>query len=416
MKKILLSVLVVTTIIVQLTFPSSAKDCPTISETIKVVTVKNSAVTLRTEPKYSNNNQGPAINEGEKLTVILPKPELGPDKENNTHCWYKVRPVNNSTQKEYWISEIAINEFPFDVKDTLSKSQSPASLSDKNQVSENQKKGKEETQDLATPSWLILALAGIGTLSSLGALAFTSLVFFSQQKKISSISDDIYEIKKNIQQLPNQILPKVSSQNSNALESYYKRARARIQGVSDQITEIKELNSLLLSQLPTISIPSTVHSSSTPIHHSICNNDTATSSQIYEPISIVKRELDESIQQFNAFNKDYFKDSRFSPLDLTKASSQGTSKGEDGNFVIQLEEIVDVSQSLFLQILLDGENWLIPNASSPYLGQILNKLEEYPEIFSIKSGTGKLTLIQPAKLKNIGSGLWEITDIGEFER
>ena len=59
---------------------------------------------------------------------------------------------------------------------------------------------------------------------------------------------------------------------------------------------------------------------------------------------------------------------------------------------------------------------MIPNAASPHLRQVFTSLEEYPQIFSIAtSGINKLTLIKPAKLKEVSSGIWEIEEIGKFE-
>jgi hypothetical protein len=129
----------------------------------------------------------------------------------------------------------------------------------------------------------------------------------------------------------------------------------------------------------------------------------------------ISSELQNIVQQFNDQNKAYFSDSRFAPLGLTQESSQG-SVGESSRSRIQLESFNDINKDSYLRIELDGDNWLIPNAASPYLRQIFKSLEEYPQIFSVAtSGINKLTLIKPAKLKEVSSGIWEIAEIGEFE-
>jgi hypothetical protein len=226
----------------------------------------------------------------------------------------------------------------------------------------------------------------------------------------------VQKIKETINQSYNQLLNQISTKNDSKLDSYYKRAKVKFKGISDQIIDLKQSNSSALSQTKSFS-------DSHPVGNDYPSLQINTSSYpenvfpsgINGPVPTFKREIDEIIENFNDQKKDYF-DSRFQPLGLTKSSSQGLV-GEDGNRIIQLESFNDISKDLFLQIMLDGENWLIPNAASSFVGQILNRLEEYPEIFSVvESGKNKLTLIKPAKLKNVGSGLWEIAEIGEFEK
>jgi hypothetical protein len=226
----------------------------------------------------------------------------------------------------------------------------------------------------------------------------------------------VQKIKETIHQNYIQLLNQISIKNDSQLDSYYERAKVKLKRISDQIIDLKQSNSSALSQTKSFSAshpvgndypPTQINTSSYP--------ESVFSSGINGPVPTFKREIDEIIENFNDQKKDYF-DSRFQPLGLTKSSSQGLV-GEDGNRIIQLESFNDISKDLFLQIMLDEENWLIPNAASSFVGQILNRLEEYPEIFSVvESGKNKLTLIKPAKLRNVGSGLWEIAEIGEFQR
>jgi hypothetical protein len=125
--------------------------------------------------------------------------------------------------------------------------------------------------------------------------------------------------------------------------------------------------------------------------------------------------LEQIIENFNNQNNAYFYDSQFVPLGLTQESIRGSVRA-GGYSTIQLTSFNDVHKNSFLKIELEEDNWLIPNVTSPYLRRILRNLEGYPQIFSVAiSGINKLTLIKPAKLKEVSSGLWEIAEKGEFE-
>ena len=228
------------------------------------------------------------------------------------------------------------------------------------------------------------------------------------------------KIREGINKIPNEILNHLSSPINNSLESYYQRTKKKFQTVSSQITEIKELNLSALSKTP-------YSDTSTPVDNNLIVKIPDTSNNYYDNESVIKtpqdydfsppihRQIDQVIENFNNQNKAYFNDSRFAPLGLTQESRQG-SVGAGGYSTIQLESFNDINQDSYLKIELDGDNWLIPNAASPYLRDTLKSLQEYPEIFSIAtSGINKLTLIKPAKLKEVSSGLWEIAEIGEFE-
>ena len=56
-----LIIIIISIILPTFSFPSLAKDCPSISENIKEVTVKNNNATLRTEPKQSSKKGSPIV-------------------------------------------------------------------------------------------------------------------------------------------------------------------------------------------------------------------------------------------------------------------------------------------------------------------------------------------------------------------
>ncbi len=435
MKKSLLSILITTTNLVVLTLPSLAQDCPPIPTETRKVTVKTSDATLIEEPKIDGQKSTFIyIENNDKLTVV--KEEAV---KNNENCFYEVIPEQFKLRKEFrsdklkenqatednkkrnfWIAGSNLSEFPFDLKEASSQLNSSNSSSQKtqtkNEAFEKPSMNQTATKEFSIPLWLTLTLAGITTVSSLGTLFFSSLVFLSQKKKISAITDDIQEIKKNIQHIPNNILPKILLNNDNQLDSYYKRTKAKFKLVLDQIQDLKKLNlsALSVTKSSLTLTPVSDNFAIVTTNNNLDDSNTILSSQNHEAMLIVNQRLDEIITNFNLHNKAYFNDPQFQPLNPSKVSSQGYLE-EDGSRMIQLEILNDITQAIFLKFLLDKDNWLIPNLASPHIGNILKILEEYPEIFSIASGTNKLTLTKPAKLKTTEKGLWEIAEIGEFE-
>ena len=361
MKKFSRYILIVITNIILPTFSFSslAKDCPIISETIKEVTVKNSAATLRTEPKYSNNNKGPAINENDKLTVILPKPEMGPDKQNNTLCWYKVRPVNTSNQKEYWIADIGINEFPFESKTPLSEQY-------------------QENTNQATNFSILIIFIGLGALSVSGIVfsLYCISLFKKYDKKIETLQETIEVIVIQI----------------NNIQKKYLKIKEQI---TYQFNGQTHLNAQLNEQLKELLEVTQNNPQYKSFHLSF--------------------ELKELVKQFNISNVDYFLDPRFVPLTLTQ---QTIHADFDSNVsrIIQLEVPSDNLQASYLKIEIYQENWLILNIISPYIRRIIANLDKNSEVFIVHPGSGALQLIRPAKLKNIGFDLWEIEEPGIFTR
>lgn len=380
-----------------------AADCPIVKKDTQEVIVKEDSAQLRTEPR-KDSQKGPSIKKGDRLQLINHQPT-----DANNYCWYEVKPLKDTSKTNYWIADVGLSKFALEPKDGSSQS-NLSSLSEQNketQTAEKLSEKKDQGQTIINESsipwqlWLTLALVGIGTLSSLGALVFSYLGFSLQKENSLKIKKDIQEIDKNNHQL--------SSKINNQLETLYRKLKEKIVIEKEKIDNIEnQLNSLTSIKQP---IPPS------PLAENFCLPNSTVPIEEFSPVPIANCIIDEVILQFNQQDRNYFSDSRFQPLGLSKASSQGVPVGEDGSPIVQLESLSDTSQALFLQIMLDGENWLIPNIISPYIRQIINNLEEYSEIFSVmESGTGKLTLIKPAKLKNVDSGLWEIAEIGEFQR
>ncbi len=128
------------------------------------------------------------------------------------------------------------------------------------------------------------------------------------------------------------------------------------------------------------------------------------------PLSL---QLQELIQQFNNQNRDYFRNAQYSPLKLSQESNHGKI-GLDARPVIHLELSQDANQASYLRIDLEGNSWLIPNILSSFFGQIINGLNDYPDIFKLVHNSGQRLLVKPAKLKLIGTETWEIESAGEF--
>jgi hypothetical protein len=224
----------------------------------------------------------------------------------------------------------------------------------------------------------------------------------------------VQKMKDVINQSYNQLLNQIVIKYDNQLNSYYQYSKDKFKRVLDEIIELKEINLSALS-VPKSSLTSTPvkNDFSVGINNNLEDSNIILPSQNHDAMLIVDQRLDEIITNFNLHNKAYFNGSQFQPLNPSKVSSQGYLE-EDGSRMIQLEILNDVTQAIFLKFLLDQDNWLIPNLASPHTGNIHTILDEYPEIFSIISGTNKLTLTKPAKLKTTETELWEIEEPGEF--
>lgn len=356
--------------------------CPVVPNSVNVLVLKEELPFIFLK-KETQEKVAVKLSKGYRLNLLNINPQ--PEKEKNIEdCQYQVEltsDIKDTTQGYFWVEKKYLEDFP---QNTLS------------------------LQFL-----LPLILSVIQTLIII-ILLIIILNFRANQKRSEK------KIREGINKIPNEILNHLSSPSNNPLDSYYQRTKKKFNIVSNQITELKELNLSALSkpQYPSAYNPvddySTVKTPNT-INDYYEDKSVVETHQNYDSSPPTHRQIDQIIENFNHQNKAYFNDPRFVPLGLTQESSQG-AVGAGGYSTIQLQSFNDTNKDSFLKIELEGDNWLIPNAASPYLRQTLKSLEEYPQIFSIStSGINKLTLIKPAKLKEVSSGLWEIVEIGEFE-
>ena len=101
-------IIIASIILPNFSFPSLAKDCPTIPKNIKQVTVKSDSAYLRKEP-MQDSEKGFVILENDQLRVLDPKP--AGDKNNQNHCWYQVGSLKDTSRNKYWIAHVGIKEF-----------------------------------------------------------------------------------------------------------------------------------------------------------------------------------------------------------------------------------------------------------------------------------------------------------------
>ncbi|MEB3119663.1 MAG: hypothetical protein VKL41_00385 [Snowella sp.] len=332
--------------------PSLAAECPTIPKDIKEVTVKNNSASLRKEP-IQNSEKGFVILENDRLKVLDPKP--AGDKNNQNYCWYQVGSLKDTSRNKYWIAHVGIKEFE-------NFSANISNLSEQNNSNSNQ----------AINFSILIIFIGLGALSVseiLFSLYCVSL-FKEYDKQIETLQENLEDSEKQIKNIQNTI-------------------EESTQQITNQFNNQFHLNTKFNQLLEIIK--------NTPQYKSL----------------FLSPQIKELVTQFNHLNRELFNDSRFQPLKLTQQSTQ-RQIGLNVHRVIELESVTDNSQASFLKFEIDGENWLFPNITSPYISQIMRNLGEYTEFFIIHPGSEILQLIRPAKLKNIGSNLWGIEELGEF--
>lgn len=440
--------------------PSWAKDCPNIPENIKQVTVKSDSASLRKEPKQ-NSDTGFNIFENDLLKVLNPKP----NKEKQDYCWYQVSSLKDPSKKEYWIADVGIKEFQDFSRGIKTPSPSPAT---------NQNTQQETSIPLQLH--LVLILSGLGIIINalilllfyrevekiLHYLNLPSFLKTQRERNNRRQSIDNNDFREQIQgiiyeQLNQFNLPDIKikldkvfkdlglerkktnslTANSNASistdktnqneinnqkqttkETLYQIVK-KLQTIIDEQEKlnafndskmaefsklIQELQQQILQNQDVVVKPD---NSNQEFQDADSNSSPSTSSEL-------SQELTELVAQFNHQNRELFNDSRFQALKLTQQSTQG-QVGLNAHRILELEMCTDNSQASYLKFKMDGENWLIPNITSPYISQIMRNLtDENRDIFVTHSGSGTLQLIKPAKLKNIGSNLWGIKEPGEF--
>jgi hypothetical protein len=347
------TLIVITSIILpSFSFPSLAKDCPTIPENIKQVTVKSDSASLRKQPTQ-NSEKGFVILENDRLKVLDPKP--AGDKNNQNYCWYQVGSLKDTSRNKYWIAHVGIKEFE-------NFSANISNLSEQNNSNSNQ----------AINFSILIIFIGLGALSISGIVfsLYCVSLFKEYDKQIETLQENLEDSEKKVKNIQNTV-----EESKQQIVNQF----------NNQVHLNTQFNQLL----------------------------EAIKNATQYKLLYISFQLKKIIYEFNNNNKTYFNDPQFELLTLTKESIQG-HVGLDARRIIELESCTDNSQASFLKFEMDGENWLFPNITSPYISQIMRNLGEYTEFFIIHPGSEILQLIRPAKLKNIGSNLWGIEELGEF--
>ena len=256
---------------------------------------------------------------------------------------------------------------------------------------------------------LPLILGSIGTVGSIGAIA---LLIYTL-RRLRALKEDFRELRSEIKKIKNQ-----ATIESGTIYNKTSELKQQIQDIkqdnfkySREVIELRnklnhELNRIKYEHKPIgeMSFRSNQFGSESPSWQSKPQEDTKS------------KLIDDIITNFNQKNSDYFKNNNiFEALDLTRRTKEGE---RDTGFtpIIELEFSSDNFNCAYLKVEIDGENWLIPNAASINLPRILKNLEQYPGLFDIDSGLGEIILVKPAKIREIGSRLWEIEQPGQISR
>jgi hypothetical protein len=454
--------------------PSLAQtiSCPTPSKETREVTVKDDNATLRTEPKYSKNNKGPSIGKNDKLVVILFEPKLGPDKNKNIHCWYKVSILNDQDKKIYWIADIGLVEFP-SWSNTPSPTPTPSVSPTPGDTSPHQSE-----KEPSVP-WMVWVLAPIGIIVvGLFAYAYDRIKrrgYFNNRSSnsvktdnLSSSNPDTTIIKtdedtpsveqpdKDILSLNQsahitalmtqkmvKLLEKNGKQDENVKQDLVKEVnelKVKVTKQDREIGELKaEISELKAEKDREISeLKSTINDQDSKISK-ILESDKQEIDKIRQDVSqnadkvsepnpelqqqllnrgdsaqfFLPKELQRLVDEFNNDNKDYFLNlDRHFLTESGKSVHRQPSMDDNTNLVVELVDSED-SQAFYFKIKVDKENWLFPNLNSSYFQKIMNGLN--PSIFNVNPNSDTLKkLVKPAKLENAGSGIWEIAERGEF--
>jgi hypothetical protein len=340
--------------------PSLAKDCPTIPENIKEVTVKSDSASLRKEP-MQDSKKGFKIRENDRLKVLDPKP--AGDKNNQNYCWYQVGSLKDTSQNKYWIANVGIKEFE-------NFSTNISNFSEQNQSNSSQ---------IINFSILIIFI-GLGALSVSGIIfsLYCISLFKEYDKQIETLQENLEDSEKQIKEKSEESINQIKGLNNIVM-----RLKQQIRNqFNNQIHLNTQFNQIL----------------------AITKNTAQYKSLFVSP------QIQELVTQFNDCNTDYFWGLDRNFLALTKESIQN-KPSSSGSPILQLILSED-SQEFYFKIKVDHENWLFPNLNSSHFKKIMKGLNT--SIFKFDSNSEPLKLLRPAKLKEISSGIWEIEEPGEF--
>jgi cell division protein FtsB len=467
MKKLLFSALIITTTTLVPTLASLATDCPSIPETLRVVTVKDNDATLRTEPKKSSQKGSPIV-KGNKLGVIDNKPTQ--DSEGNDYCWYKVKFLNGSDAQQYWIASIGLEAWPITPSSptpTPSVSPTPGGTLP-----------NPREKELSVP-WIVWVLAPIG-------IIVVSLFTYDRIKRkgyfnnfssnsvktdnLSSSNPDTTTTNVNqntpsseqslhlIASMAQEYLPKIvklaeENVNQDSVKEVHKiksivtkqdRENSELKAENSELkaenSELKAENSELKAEISELKAENSelkaenselkAENSELKAENSELKAENselkAENSELKAEISelkaeistktpesenkVDKKEWEKLVDEFNKRNKDYFTsfNPQFLKLDL---ESLNAKPNWGGSPIVKLIRSSDSNES-YLKIQINNENWLFPNILLTQVDKIISSLKT--SIFTRDSNSNNPQLKKPAKLKEVSLGIWEIAERGEF--
>lgn len=372
--------------------PSYAKDCPTVLDTVKQITIKNdpktAQINLRKTPDTASENVIDKASNGQKLEIISREP-----KDDNQYCWYNVKSAKGAS---VWVAGDYVDP------QSLQKS-NPSAIAQDAQPAKPNPPVNTQLNNNKKSNFLNL-LEWVFRIGVVGSIVLGAVAFYVLSQRLEKLSDRLVNLKQFTKELEKNLstIEFANSQtkiNNGEIYTLKKELSTLQEHYTDLESSIQEIQRQPFKEL----LPSPV---SLPV---------VTIEPIFPPK--LPKVVEDLVHRFNSQDINYFRDDRFNPLKLAPETIQGVV-GLDAKRVTRLETIADKSQAYYLEVYLDGDHWLIPNASTVYLSQILNNLQENPEIFRFNTGHGKdrPELIRPAKLKSAGSGNWEIAELGEFQR
>jgi hypothetical protein len=409
MKKLSLFTPIVITTIFVLTLPSWAKDCPSVPKETKEVTVKDDSATLRTEPKKTSEKGSP-IFAGGKLNIVDINPTE--DSEGNDYCWYKVRPVNDKNNKEYWIADIGLKEFSSWQKIAGYKSE----LSNLSQVN----------KDDSWMSWLIW----LWFLPVIPTVILSTALFkkikneqVEREKLFNESVIGLDNLESTISKVKEEQI-KIEEHFDNSINTIIENNYEIIKSNIDNLKSSSEVIESILDSVKTKKESSSEISNNENINNKTENKedlvDKSYENYYCSPISATTLGSDTQIDikgweklvdEFNKRNKEHFACLNPQFLKLTDQSIYDR-RSRDGSLLVQLV-FAQENEASYLKIEANQVNWLFPNIFSARVEKIINNLKT--SIFTVDYSLNNPQLIKPAKLKEVSSGIWEIDEPGIFQ-
>jgi hypothetical protein len=420
MKKLLFSALIVTTTTLVPTLPSLAKDCPSIPETLKAVTVKNNSANLRTEPKESSQ-KGSEILAGNKLKVMDNKPTQ--DSEGKDYCWYKVKLPNGSDAQQYWIAGIGLKEFsswPISPSPTPTPSVSPTP--DRISTPSSEKKSS-----IDWGAWVLASIGSIGIVVVL--LAYdkinrsgrfnNSSVPIGKKDNLPSSNESLHLIVSKLDESLHLIVSKLDEYLPKYLEVLKKEDVTQDEKINEPESTVIEKDENINEPESTVIEKDEKDEKFRELNEKFRELE----EKIRELEKIIngpgpnpqddKKEWEKLVDKFNERKKEHFESLDLQFLNLNEESIND-KPSSTGMTIMQLVS-AKKNEASYFRVEADQENWLFPNITitSTTVDKIISNLKT--SIFTRDPNLNNPQLKKPAKLiRDPGSKIWEIAECGEF--